>query len=99
MKKNKQKKLSENNSKKIINFSNKEKDLNILFKSKGNFSFMTNSFNNEENLDESVIENVEKLGYKKDYVKLLSYLKIFYNLIILNSYIYINFYIYIYIYY
>ena len=30
---------------------------------------MTNSFNNEENLDESVIENVEKLGYKKDYVK------------------------------
>ena len=63
------KKLSENNSKKIINFSNKEKDLNILFKSKGNFSFMTNSFNNEENLDESVIENVEKLGYKKDYVK------------------------------
>ena len=28
-----------------------------------------NSFNNEEILDENVLQNVEKFGYKKDYVK------------------------------
>ena len=63
------KKLSENDSKKFINISNKEKETNILFKSKGNASFLTNSFNNEEILDENVLQNVEKLGYKKEYVK------------------------------
>ena len=63
------KKLTESNSKKLINISNKEKETNILLKSKGNASFSMNSFNNEEILDENVLQNVEKFGYKKDYVK------------------------------
>ena len=62
------KKLSENNSKKIINFS-KDKDYNIPFRNKGSIFHSFNTFTNEEILDEEIIKKVESFGYKKDYIK------------------------------
>ena len=62
------KKLSENNSKKIINIS-KEKEYNIPFRNKGSIFHSFNTFTNEEILDDDVIKKIEIFGYKKDYIK------------------------------
>ena len=62
------KKLSENNSKKIINIS-KDKEYNIPFRNKGSTFHSFNTFTSEEILDDDVIKKVESFGYKKDYIK------------------------------
>ena len=58
------KKLSENNSKKMINFG-KEKEMNIM-----NRNINTMLTNNSTTIvDENVIKNMERLGYNKEYVQ------------------------------